>query len=118
MPAHQRLGEDAMGRADAATCQAWRRRWLREAIVCALLLFVVSGRAPAAQDLGLPDMPQRIRVHGPALRAAVALGIQRSATFRRLHAIIDASDGIVYVIDGRCRHSVHACLVLSVTVTG
>ena len=35
-----------------------------------------------------------------------------------LMATIDGTDGIVYVDEGKCSHSVRACLVLSVRVAG
>ena len=39
----------------------------------------------------------------------------RSATFRHLVKAIEATDGIVYVEEGDCRHSVRACLPPLVT---
>ena len=39
----------------------------------------------------------------------------RSATFRRLVAAIDATNGIVYVEQGACVHKLRACLTLDVT---
>ena len=50
---------------------------------------------------------------------ALARGVERSGTFRRLVETIEATDGVVLVEEGRCRHSgVRACLLLSVTVAG
>jgi hypothetical protein len=43
---------------------------------------------------------------------------RRSATFRRLVDVIEATNGIVYVEQGACGHSVRACLTLSVTPAG
>jgi hypothetical protein len=60
----------------------------------------------------------RVRTDNPALAAVIQDGIRRSATFRRLVEAIDASDGIVFVEEGRCRHSVRACLALSVKQAG
>ena len=42
----------------------------------------------------------------------------RSATFKRLIDSIDATDGIVYVEEGECHHSVRACLPPLVTAAG
>jgi len=42
----------------------------------------------------------------------------RSATFKRLIESIEATDGIVYVEEGDCRHSVRACLLPLVTAAG
>jgi hypothetical protein len=65
-----------------------------------------------------PSIP-RVRANGDQ---SVALLLQeaadRSATFRRLVAMIDATDGLVYVESGRCGHKVRACLALSVRVAG
>jgi hypothetical protein len=43
---------------------------------------------------------------------------QWSATFRRVHDMIAATDGIVYVESGPCGRGVRACLMMSVTVAG
>jgi hypothetical protein len=42
---------------------------------------------------------------------------EQSATFRRLVETINASDGTVYVKEGKCRFGVQACLV-TVTMAG
>jgi hypothetical protein len=39
-------------------------------------------------------------------------------TFRRLVERIDATDGLVYVDQGRCGHGVRACLLLAMVVAG
>ena len=39
-------------------------------------------------------------------------------TFKELVATIDRSDGLVYIEEGKCGHSVRACLALTVTVAG
>jgi hypothetical protein len=41
--------------------------------------------------------------------------MERSPTFRKLAGAISLTDGIVYVEEGVCRHSVRACLTQSVT---
>ena len=73
-----------------------------------------EGSAAAA----VPRMP-RVRANGERSMATLLLeGSERSATFRRLVATINESDGIVYVEPGTCRHGVRACLTLMVKVAG
>ena len=84
---------------------------LRTLIVATCL--AVPGVAAAA-----PGVP-RVRDTGdPQIAALIAEATARSATFRRLVAVIDDSDGIVYVEQGRCGHGVRACLSHSVVVAG
>jgi hypothetical protein len=45
----------------------------------------------------------------------IAEAATRSATFRRLVEAIEGTDGIVYVEQGACGHSVRACLSLAIT---
>ena len=52
-----------------------------------------------------------MRPEDAAIRALVASGMGRSATFRHLHARLDASNVIVYVRFSRCAEGVGACLV-------
>ena len=107
-----------MEQADADARRTWRRRWLGGATVWALLVTVVDARVPAVEGHRQRPAEQRVRPQGEAIRAAVAMGLDRSATFRRLHDTIDASDGMVYVMEGQCRRSVRACLLMRVTVAG
>ena len=60
----------------------------------------------------------RVRTDDPALAAIIQDGIRRSATFRGIVEAIDASDGIVFVEQGRSCHGARACLALSVTQAG
>jgi hypothetical protein len=60
----------------------------------------------------------RVRTDNPAIAAVIQDGIRRSATFRGIVVAIDASDGIVFVEQGRCGHGVRACLALSVKQSG
>ena len=61
----------------------------------------------------------RVRSNSARIVDAIALGVERSATFRGLVDTIDATDGLVFVEEGRCGHSgIRACLLLSVTVAG
>ena len=63
----------------------------------------------------VPPM-SHVRTTDPEVAAVVRNTFDRSATFRKLVAIIDASDSYVYVQAGQCSHSVRACFV-SVTAS-
>lgn len=63
------------------------------------------------------DAAPRVRSTHAYIRAMIDEAAQRSATFRRLLAAIDKTDGIVYVEQGECGHRVRACLTMSVTAT-
>ena len=57
----------------------------------------------------------RVRSSHPYIRAMIAEAQVRSTTFRGLVDAIEATDGIVYVEEGDCRHSARACLPPLVT---
>ena len=65
-----------------------------------------------------PGIPRVRDIGDPQIAALIAEATARSATFRRLVAVIDDSDGIVYVERGMCWHSARACLSHSVVVAG
>ena len=67
-----------------------------------------------------PDTPvaPRVRSSHAYIRAMIDEAQVRSATFRHLVRAIEATDGIVYVEEGDCRHGVRACLPLVITSTG
>ncbi len=75
----------------------------------------------AAADRGLGATPapliMRVRTDSPALATLIQEATERSTTFRGLVETINASDGIVYVNEGRCGHGVRACLA-TVTAAG
>jgi hypothetical protein len=62
----------------------------------------------------------------PRVRSSDSLAIatllqdamSRSATFRQLVAIINATNGIVYISPGKCRPGFEACLLISVIMAG
>ena len=69
---------------------------------------------PAHQEPAIP----RVRSENPLLSAAIVQGATRSTTFRRLIEAIDATDGLVYVLEGRCGQGVRACLHMSLELSG
>jgi hypothetical protein len=75
--------------------------------------FPGTGACDAA-DAECPVRP-RVRSSHAYLRAMIDQALARSSTFRRIVAAIEATDGIVYVEHGDCKHGVRACLVLDVT---
>ncbi len=58
-----------------------------------------------------------VRSNNQALRNLITSAAEQSPTFRRLIDTINATDGLVYIEPGACRHGVRACLV-SVKSTG
>jgi len=60
----------------------------------------------------------RVRSNSPSIAAVIQDAAQRSPLFKRLLKTIDATDGLVYVDEGMCGHSVAACLLLTVRVAG
>jgi hypothetical protein len=81
------------------------------ALVC--LSLTIHG-TPAHQEPAIP----RVRSENPLLSAAIVQGAQRSTTFRRLIEAIDATDGLVYVMEGTCGQGVRACLHMSLELSG
>jgi len=78
-----------------------------------LCLLLVAG-ALSAEPAAMP----RVRSSHPYIRAMIAEAQVRSAMFRDLVHAIEATNGIVYVEEGSCRHGVNACLPLLVTSSG
>src|SRR5262245_19741675 len=72
------------------------------------------GAALDVEDSHLP----RVRSRSPSIAAIIREGSARSMTFRRLVERVDATDGLVYVDQGRCGHGVRACLLLAMVVAG
>jgi len=65
-----------------------------------------------------PSAMPRVRSSHPYIRAMIAEAQVRSATFRGLVHAIEATNGIVYVEEGRCGHGVNSCLPLVVMSSG
>jgi hypothetical protein len=84
----------------------------RRILVILISIAAMCGSAAAG------EMPH-VRDNGDA-RIAILLqeGIRRSATLRAIIAQVDASDGIVYIEEGRCRYSARACLSHSIVLAG
>jgi hypothetical protein len=72
----------------------------------AVFIVFISDRAALSEETS------RVRTEDPALSALIRRGTEDSATFRRLAETIQATDGLVYIVRGRCGHRVRACLVL------
>ena len=81
------------------------------ALVCLSLTIHATPEDPK------PRIP-RVRAQNPLLSAAIVQGTQRSTTFRRLIEAIDATDGLVYVLEGKCGQGVRACLHMSLELAG
>jgi len=58
----------------------------------------------------VPLSDPRVRSTSARLHALIRKGSELSPTFEGLLASIEATDGIVYVDEGKCPHSVSACL--------
>jgi len=75
-----------------------------------------------AQTAGADDEPHwtshRVRSESASIAMTIRDATEASTTFRHLMDTIDASDGLVYVEEGKCGHSVSACLALSIKVVG
>jgi hypothetical protein len=82
-----------------------------------MLLVQATGRLAAAAD-GHDRIPGRVLSENPAIAALIRGATERSTTFRRLMETIAATDGLVYVEEGKCGNSVRACLLLSVQPSG
>ena len=85
---------------------------VRLVCACGLAAAIVQG-AVGAQTAAIP----RVRSTHDYIRAMITEAAQRSPTFRRLVEAIGVTNGIVYVEQGECGHSVRACLTMTVTPT-
>ena len=73
----------------------------------ALAAIATVGGATARAQVG----SAAVRPEDPAVRALIASGMKRSATFRDLNTRLDETDVVVYVRFSRCDGGVAACLV-------
>lgn len=76
------------------------------------------GRAQAAEPDTAGTRIPKVRSNTPEVAALIGRASDASATFRRLTAAIEDTDGLVYVDDGKCGHGVAACLLLAVQISG
>jgi hypothetical protein len=81
-----------------------------------ILLVQDAGRLEAED--GTDPAVVRVRSDNPSIAALIRDATGWSTTFRGLIETIAVTDGLVYVDEGQCGHSVRACLSLSVQVAG
>jgi len=86
---------------------------IHAALITALSVAVV--KTAAAQET---TAPSRVRSESTLITDAIARGAKRSPTLRRLIETVDTTDGLVYIDEGLCGHSVRSCLHLSVVIAG
>ena len=83
-----------------------------------------SSRAAAMESEPVAGQPSlmapdaRVRGVSPRLVAIINEATERSMTFRGLVGRINSTDGIVYVLEGECKHGVRACLSNTMTMAG
>jgi hypothetical protein len=103
----------ALARVTAQLGRRSRVTPLSAALACALTCAFAQ---PAAAQ-GDVSALSRVRSTDALIATVIDQASERSATFRRLVATINASDGLVYVETGQCGRGAPACLV-TVTVAG
>jgi hypothetical protein len=84
--------------------------------VCTIVLTISPGGIAAGAETTTPI--GRVRSSDWRLTSLIDQATQRSPTFRRLLAAIQASSGIVYAEPGPCGHGVRACLKMWMHVSG
>lgn len=100
-----------------------RRRAAHAVVVLAVLGWVfhasaTESRAAIADQPALMAPDARVRGVSPRMVAVINEAAARSMTFRRLVDQIGRTDGIVYVAEGQCGHTVRACLLHTLTLMG
>jgi len=88
------------------------------AIAAAAFVSLLAASHTARAEEPASGRVRRVRSENPTIAALIDRTAERSATFRRELAAIEATNGLVYIEQGRCGHSVKACLVMTVTVVG
>ena len=91
------------------------RRLLSLGLEAALIVSVLA-HAPLVAAEEAPFF--RVRSSDQAITQFIELAATRSLTFRNLVALIQTSDGIVYVEPGECGHGTRACLKLWIGASG
>lgn len=93
-------------------------------IVCTvpmLLTALVLRLSADAQSLAAAPVASefpRVRAGNARVASLISEAREQSHTFRALISAIDATDGVVFIEDGRCRRSAPACLMSHVTLAG
>jgi hypothetical protein len=100
-------------RATAPIARRSRVTLLGAALACGLTCVSVQPAAAQADGSTFP----RVRSTNGLIATVLHRAGEQSATFRRLVEAIGASDGTVYVEEGKCRYGFRACLV-TVTMAG
>ena len=86
------------------------RRLHRLAVRAALIASLGCGLAQPVVASSYETAIFRVRSSDAGITALIGLAATRSLTFKRLLALVQASDGIVYVEPGDCGHGTRACL--------
>lgn len=94
-------------------------------VVGAAIIVILGMGTSALADGGIEpdDFPSaamtvvRIRTDDPEIRRAIAQAMEWSDTFRRLIQAIDKTDGMVWIVRGRCGGT-SACLLVYLEVSG
>ena len=95
----------------------------RDVVGAAMILIVGMGSSALATRGSEPDDPGpamtvgRIRTEDSGIARAIALATEWSDTFRRLVETIERTDGMVWIVAGRC-HGRPACLLIYLEVAG
>jgi hypothetical protein len=91
------------------------------AVVAAVMagpIHATQGQALADVDPPVASAAPRVRTEDAGLSRLIQQATSQSPTFRQLVETVQATDGIVYVMRGRCGHYVQACLKLWMAVAG
>ena len=72
---------------------------------------------PEPNHQGTAMTVARIKTEDPEIARAIALAIEWSDTFRRQVETIERTDGMVWILRGRC-HAMPACLLIYLEVSG
>jgi hypothetical protein len=81
------------------------------------MLMMPRPSAAADTDATASASDRHVRSDSASITALIEQASQRSATFRQLVDDINASDATVYLQDGKCLDSAHACFI-GVTMAG
>lgn len=92
-------------------------------VVGAVMVVIVGMGTLALADGSEPDDPApamtvaRIKTEDPEIGLAIAQAIEWSDTFRHQVETIERTDGMVWIVRGRC-HAMSACLLIYLEVAG